>query len=218
MKKLMKTSGIRTLLYSGSGSLIHPSVILTAVHEHYSFEDAIVRAGEWDFSNEFEMHPSQDRVISRVHVIDVFDANTVQLLFVSEPFDLTPNIQTVCLPMESKSIMDRNDCITAAWGQQSCSGTKGLHSIQGHTELSVWSERNTCEMEWQQYLEDDEFKLENHHFCTVRKNNREESCFCDHGAALFCANESDSGDIRYEQIGVALANSGCKRDLPGIPI
>lgn len=211
MKRL---TGTRTLLYAGGGSLIHPSVVLTAVHEQYSSENAIVRVGEWDFNNEFEEHPYQDRTIANVHVLDVFDLKSMQLIFVSEPFILTPNIQTVCLPLPGTSIAERDDCITAAWGQQSCSGMKGLHSIQGHTELSVWSDRSVCEAEWQQYLEDKEFSLKNHYFCTNRKNIREESCFCDHGAALFCATQSTS-DSRYEQIGVALATGGCKRELPG---
>lgn len=217
LKVLMKTSGTQTLLYSGSGSLIHPSVVLTAVHIYLS-ENAIARAGEWDFNNEFEEHPYQDRKIERFHILDTFDSNLLQLIFVSKPFVLTTNIQTVCLPLPTASIFDRNECITAAWGQQSCGEMKGLHSIQGHTELLIWPDRHVCEAEWQQYLEDKNFTLKNHQFCTMRKKIHEESCFCDHGAALFCATQPSQNNIRYEQIGVALASGGCKRDLPGIII
>lgn len=216
MRKLTNTSDSQNLLYSGAGSLIHPLVVLTAFDELYTPENIIVRAGEWDFNEEEEEHPSQDRSVARARVLDVFDMRTIQLLFMSEPFLLSPNVHTVCITAPTTSIYDRNDCVMAGWGQKSCSDTKGLHSIQGHTDLTTGFDKTLCTNEWQQYLEDKKFGVKDYEFCTVRKNIREQSCFCDHGAALFCKIVSSNDEPRFEQIGVAVASKGCKRDLPGM--
>lgn len=224
LRKLNHNSRKETLLYSGAGSLIHPSVVLTAANKHHTTIMDVIRAGEWDFSDTNEEHSYQDRVISSVHNIDQTDPDSVQLIFVSEPFVLTSNIRTVCLPLPKITTTMANtrererECTTAAWGQQNCSGSKGLHSILGRTHLSTDTQRSTCETDWQQYLEDDSFKLKNNQFCTKRKHNIDDSCFCDHGAALFCAIHQSDEATRYEQIGVSIASAGCTRDLSGIHI
>lgn len=206
-------------MYSGAGSLIHPSVVLTASNKHHSAPVDLIRAGEWDFGVTNEEHPYQDRAIADVFNIDERDPDSVQLIFVTEPFVLSLNIRTVCLPLPgtlSETAEDR-ECTTAAWGQQNCSSLKGLHSILGRTELSTDTHRSVCEIDWQQYLEDKTFRLKSNQFCTRRKHSIDDSCFCDHGAALFCATQpSDGGVKRYEQIGVSIATGGCTRDLPGI--
>lgn len=179
----------------------------------------LIRAGEWDFSATNEEHPYQDRTISHVFNIDQTDPDSVQLIFVTEPFVLSLNIRTVCLPLPETSavLADTRECTTAAWGQQNCSGLQGLHSILGRSELSTDTHRSVCEVDWQQYLEDKTFRLKTNQFCTKRKHNIDDSCFCDHGAALFCAIQPISDEVkRYEQIGVSIATGGCTMDLPGI--
>lgn len=205
-------------MYSGAGSLIHPSVVLTAANKHHTAVMDLIRAGEWDFGATNEEHPYQDRTIADVFNIDQTDPDSVQLIFVTEPFVLSLNIRTVCLPLPSTTpeFGDTRECTTAAWGQQNCSGLKGLHSILGRTELSTDTHRSMCEIDWQQYLEDTTFRLKTNQFCTKRKHSVDDSCFCDHGAALFCTPTSPSGEAkRYEQIGVSIATGGCTRDLPG---
>lgn len=205
-------------MYSGAGSLIHPSVVLTAANKHHTTDMDIVRAGEWDFGATNEEFPYQDREISHVYSLDENDPNSVQLIFVSEPFELALNVRTVCLPAPdtSNALEDNRDCTTAAWGQQNCSGLKGLHSILGRAELSKGTQRSVCEVDWQQYLEDKSFKLKSNQFCTRRKHSIDDSCFCDHGAALFCAINSIANGGRFEQVGVSIASAGCTRELPGI--
>ncbi|XP_031639924.1 phenoloxidase-activating factor 2-like [Contarinia nasturtii] len=229
LRKLNRDSRRETLLYSGAGALIHPSVVLTAANKHHATKMDLIRAGEWDFSSSDEEHPYQDRSIESVQNIDENDADSVQLIFVTEPFVLTNNVRTVCLPFpvapaspsttvaSTTVIPDTRECTTAAWGQQNCSGLKGLHSILGRQSISTDNKRpNACEADWQQYLEDNTFKLKSNQFCTKRKHNIDDSCFCDHGAALFCAIQPAGEAIRYEQIGVSIASGGCTKDLPGI--
>lgn len=225
LRKLNRDPRKETLLYSGAGALIHPSVVLTAANKHHTTKMDLIRAGEWDFGSIDEEHPYQDRTIASVQNIDESDSDSVQLIYVSEPFVLTQNVRTVCLPFPvppssttttPATVSDTRECTTAAWGQQNCSGLKGLHSILGRQSISTDAKQpNACEIDWQQYLEDHTFKLKNNQFCTKRKHNIDDSCFCDHGAALFCAIQPAGDVIRYEQIGVSIASGGCTKDLPG---
>lgn len=218
LRKLNHSSRKQTLLYSGAGSLIHPSVVLTAANKHHKERIELVRAGEWDFGTTNEDNPYQDREITITRNINDADPDSMQLIFLSKPFVLAINVRTVCLPFPGTSIdsTDKRDCMTAAWGQQNCSGLKGLHSIQGRTEMIVEPKRSICETDWQQYLEDRSFKLKNNQFCTKRKHNIDDSCFCDHGAPLFCAMESSGDEPRYEQTGVSIATGGCTKELSGV--
>lgn len=219
LRKLNRNANQQTLLYSGAGSLIHPSVVLTAANKHHKTAMDIVRAGEWDFGNTDEEHPYQDRAVESIQSIDETDPDSVQLIFLSEPFVLTINVRTICLPLPGTSIAstEKRDCTTAAWGQQNCSNMKGLHSIMGRAELSTQSQHSTCELDWQQYLEDITFRLKSNQFCTKRKHSIDDSCFCDHGAALFCPIDFTGKDnMQFEQIGVSIANGGCTRELPGL--
>lgn len=218
LRKLNQNTNQQTLLYSGAGSLIHPKVVLTAANKHHKIAMDIVRAGEWDFSNTDEEHPYQDRAVASIQSIDETDPDSIQLIFLAEPFVLTINVRTICLPVPGTSIesTENRDCTTAAWGQQNCSHMKGLHSIMGRAELSTQSQHSTCELDWQEYLEDITFRMRSNQFCTKRKHSIDDSCFCDHGAALFCPIEfSGKDNMQYEQIGVSIASGGCTRELPG---
>lgn len=218
LRELNQNSRKQTLLYSGAGSLIHPSVVLTAANKHHTIEMDIVRAGEWDFGTTDEEHPYQDRDIAHVYSLDTADLNSVQLIFVTKPFVLAINVRTICLPLpgHTEALAEKRDCTTAAWGQQNCSSMKGLHSILGRAELSTDTQQSTCESDWQQYLEDLTFKLKSNQFCTMRKHSIDDACFCDHGAPLFCPiQQADDEATQYEQIGISIASGGCTRELPG---
>lgn len=219
LRKLNRNVRQQTLLYSGAGSLIHPSVVLTAANKHHTGTMDLVRAGEWDFGATNEELPYQDRVISHVQNLNEADPDSVQLIFITEPFVLALNVRTICLPFPGTltESIDKRECISAAWGQQNCSAKRGLHSIQGRTEMTIEPQRSMCESNWQQYLEDQAFKLKDNQFCTKRKLTFDDSCFCDHGAALFCPIESSGGEeTRYEQTGVSIATGGCTKELSGI--
>lgn len=221
LRKLNQNSRKQTLLYSGAGTLIHPTVVITATNKHHAIEMDIVRAGEWDFEQQNKEHPYQNRDIAHVHSLDITDPDSVQLIFVTEPFVLSVNVRTVCLPppgTPTAVIPEKRDCTTAAWGQQNCSSMKGLRSILGRAELSTETKHSTCETDWQHYLEDNTFQLKSNQFCTMRKHSIDDACFCDHGAPLFCPNTQTADDknmIQYEQIGVSIASGGCTRELPG---
>lgn len=55
-------------VYVGGGSLIHPSVVITAAHIIYEKQGLIIRAGEWDTQTTKEVYPSQDRYVKEVVV------------------------------------------------------------------------------------------------------------------------------------------------------
>jgi hypothetical protein len=54
-------------IYINGGSLIHPSVVLTAAQLVSRVRDQLrVRAGEWDTKSANEIYPHQDRVVKEV--------------------------------------------------------------------------------------------------------------------------------------------------------
>lgn len=104
-----------------TGSLIHPSVVLTAAHciKNASLQ-IIVRAGEWDTQTDKEPYPYQDRIVDEIVMHEHYQKanlhNDFALLFVKEPFKLGNNVNTVCLPQPNEHF-DRARCIVSGWGR-----------------------------------------------------------------------------------------------------
>lgn len=81
--------------------------------------DIVVRAGEWDTQTTGEIFPHQDRHVTEVKIHEHYRPgshfNDMALLFLNQPFNITENVNTVCLPPQDH-IFDRQRCFATGWG------------------------------------------------------------------------------------------------------
>ena len=79
------------------------TIFLNSFHRDISVSDLTVRCGEWDITNQNELHLHQDRVVSKVMIHPLYTgAKSVQynfaLLHLKEEFELDKHIAPICLP------------------------------------------------------------------------------------------------------------------------
>lgn len=94
-----------------------------------------MRAGEWDTQTRSEPLPHQDRGVTRIVLHPDFRAgplyNDVALVFLDAPFDLTDNVDTVCLPEPGQVFRDTR-CFATGWGRDSFGRwAQGAQGAQG---------------------------------------------------------------------------------------
>ena len=73
------------------------------LHRNIKVSDIVVRCGDWDLSNDNELHRHQDRDVSRVTIHPLYSGNrsveyNFALLHVNEEFNLDRHISPICLP------------------------------------------------------------------------------------------------------------------------
>lgn len=120
-------------VYFGGGSLIHPSVALTAAHiiVGTNASDLSVRGGEWNARSNDEMLPHVDISVTQFVLHDQFTRsnlqNDVAMMFLSQPFKKAPHINTICLP-QPKYQHKRSGCFSSGWGKEQF-GLKGSYQV-----------------------------------------------------------------------------------------
>lgn len=108
--------------YRGGGSLIHPRVVLTAAHilRNKTAENLLIRAGEWDLRHTNEKFKHQDRSVMLIIKHKEFEMSTlindIALLIVKTPFELTPTVNTICLPKLNVMVKHNTKCTASGWG------------------------------------------------------------------------------------------------------
>lgn len=97
-------------------------MVLTAAHCVAGIEAGSlkIRAGEWDAQTTNEVFPHQERTVSDISIHPKYirrsHHNDVALLFLSEPVNITENVNVVCLPSPS-DVFDGSRCFAAGWGK-----------------------------------------------------------------------------------------------------
>lgn len=78
------------------------------------------KAGEWDTQSEKEMCKQEERKVKKVMRHEQYARSTlvndVILLELTEPYTLTPFINTICLP-PSNTRFEGQRCFTSGWGK-----------------------------------------------------------------------------------------------------
>ncbi|XP_039761985.1 uncharacterized protein LOC120635126 [Pararge aegeria] len=196
-------------LYAGGGSLIHREVVLTAAHIVTGNHATVIRAGEWDTQTTEEPLPHQEREVKKIVTHKKFNADNlhydIALLFLSEPFDLAPNVGLVCLPPPRQRATAGTSCIVAGWGKDKFGKEGYIRALLRKVEVPV-VEHTECQDALRQTRLGYYFRLDSSFMC-AGGDPGEDACEGDGGAPLVCPIEAE--EDRYTQNGIVSWGIGC---------
>lgn len=199
-----------------SGSLIHPQVILTAAHCVYKYKapNFSVRVGEIDNRADEEPLPHQDSLVDEVVVHPDFNPDTLKndiaLMFLSEGFRITPNVQVVCLLSGNVSYLTPN-CHSGGYGIQGYGKlftAKLLHKV----EIPLVPKKD-CVKKLRGTRLGLHFNLHRSFICAGGKKDTN-TCRGDGGSALVCPMKNQTD--RFVQVGIVSWGIGCGAEIPDV--
>lgn len=164
-------------VFKCGGSLIHPSVIMTAAHcvvdlkDHV--QDVMTRVGEWDTQTVNEPYPHQDRGVVDILVHPEYTRgshfNNIALLFLDKPVELDVNINTACLPPQDYKF-DHQRCFATGWGKIIFSfAVKSSHIFQFNVILTFvffYTQITRQRSIWQRWIVSSDFEKNRTASCT----------------------------------------------------
>jgi plasma kallikrein len=162
-------------VYKAGGSLINPKVVMTAAHTIANFgsDKLTVRGGEWDTQSQSEMCNEEERKVSRVITHEKFIRknlqNDIALLILNEEFELTPFINTICLPPKG-TIFNHKRCLSSGWGKSKF-GRHGLYQVfMKKIELPVVP-HNDCQNKLRRTRLGEDFQLHDKFLCAGKRKS-----------------------------------------------
>ncbi|XP_013146563.1 PREDICTED: serine protease 44 isoform X1 [Papilio polytes] len=210
-------NGQKLNVYVGGGSLIHPSVVLTAAHYVAGAKALRVRAGEWDTQTTKEIYPYQDRDVTKIEVHKDFNKGNlfydIALLFLATPMDLAPNVGVACLPPPRERLAGGTRCFATGWGKDKFGKEGRYQVILKKVEVPV-VDRNTCQEKLRSTRLGHFFELHTSFMCAGGEPGKD-TCKGDGGAPLSCPIQYETD--RYMQSGIVAWGVGCGEDgTPGV--
>ncbi|XP_062555584.1 prestalk protein-like [Armigeres subalbatus] len=219
MVAILTNEGNERKYYCG-GSLIHPAVVLTSAGcvktYRRTVNDLTVRAGEWDMSSVGEPTPYQERQVAKIVSHSNFHPNTlannVALVFLDDAFDLSPTVNTVCLPPQNFEF--DNGAVTASgWGTTPQNRTNHQHILKS-IDLPLMP-KSDCERTLQKATSNRSFKLHSSFLCAGGVAGVD-TCSGDAGSPVILHIPNDA-EFRYYAVGMVSWGVGCgRRGTPAV--
>ncbi|XP_035453985.1 phenoloxidase-activating factor 2 isoform X1 [Spodoptera frugiperda] len=209
--------GQKLNVYVGGGSLIHPSVVLTAAHYVASAKALRIRAGEWDTQSTKEIYPFQDRDVASTVIHKDFNKGNlfydIAVLFLAQPVDLAPNVGVACLPPPKQRQDDGTRCFATGWGKDKFGKEGRYQVILKKIELPV-VKHDKCQTALRKTRLGRFFQLHSSFMCAGGEPGKD-TCKGDGGSPLSCPIEYEKD--RYVQSGIVAWGIGCGEDgTPGV--
>ncbi|KAJ8983011.1 hypothetical protein NQ317_014308 [Molorchus minor] len=200
------------------GSLITPSVVLTAAHCIADFEpgDFKIRAGEWDTQTTKERLPYQEKDVANITIHPNFNPKTAfsdfALLYLEQPVDLGAHISTACLPAQGQ-IINSTGCFVTGWGKKAFGRAGKDPAILKKIELPI-VEPSQCQAALRKTRLGEFFILDQSFVCAGGEQGKD-ACIGDGGSPLVCPDPENP--TRYLQVGIVAWGIGCgEADIPGV--
>ncbi|XP_068626105.1 phenoloxidase-activating factor 2-like [Battus philenor] len=204
--------------YLGGGSIIHPSVVITAAHKVDGFYENEVkcRAGEYDTSTEDEDFLPQERQVAKFITHDDFFRIQayfdVALLVLKEPFTFQgqPHVGVACLGRRLPPPGTR--CYATGWGKGS---DLNYTSILKKIDLPL-IDSDKCQHTLRNTRLGSRFLLHPSLICAGGVKGVD-TCIGDGGSPLVCNIGDPKNGVRYAIFGIVSSGVGCGvRNVPGV--
>lgn len=212
-----EVNGTMKMRLKCGGSLINPSVVLTAAQCVAGRNESTleIRVGEWDVLTTNEHLGTQNRNVVKYIIHEEFSRknlyNDIALLFLDKPVQETDHIKTICLPLSDNRLEDHERCFMSGWGKNVFGLQRKFQPIMKKVELSLVA-RNSCIKNLRQTKLGKYFELHKSFFCAGGESGKD-SCIGDGGSPLVC---QIPGTKRFYQAGIVSWGISCAAEnIPG---